>query len=226
MRILLIEDEPRVARFIKRGLGEEGHVVDVATDATDGLALAHVSQYDVIVLDVMLPGRSGFHVASELRSEGNATPILMLTARDTARDIVRGLDVGADDYLIKPFDFDVLLARLRALSRRKKPIVDGVLRFADLELDRLQHVVRRAGSQIQLTPTEFKLLEALMRRPGEVVQRSELMDRVWGMSFDPGTGMVDVHIANLRSKLEAGSRSRVITTVRGVGFTLAHAGEA
>ena len=205
---------------------EDGHVVDVATDAAEGLALAHVSKYDVIVLDVMLPGRSGFHVASELRSEGNATPILMLTARDTARDIVRGLDVGADDYLIKPFDFDVLLARLRALSRRKRPIVDGVLRFADLELDRLQHVVRRAGSRVQLTPTEFKLLEALMRRPGEVVQRSELMDRVWGMSFDPGTGMVDVHIANLRSKLEAGSRPRVIATVRGVGFTLAHGGEA
>jgi len=222
MRILLIEDEPRVARFIKRGLGEEGHVVDVATEAAEGLALAHVSQYDVIVLDVMLPGRSGFHVASELRSEGDTTPILMLTARDTARDIVRGLDVGADDYLVKPFDFEVLLARLRALSRRKRPIVDTVLSFADVELDRLQHVVRRAGSELQLTPTEFRLLEALMRRPGEVVRRSELMDRVWGMSFDPGTGLVDVHIANLRSKLEAGGRPRLIATVRGIGFSLAH----
>ncbi len=219
---MLIEDEPRVARFIKRGLGEEGHVVDVATEAAEGLALAHVSQYDVIVLDVMLPGRSGFHVASELRSEGDTTPILMLTARDTARDIVRGLDVGADDYLVKPFDFEVLLARLRALSRRKRPIVDTVLSFADVELDRLQHVVRRAGSELQLTPTEFRLLEALMRRPGEVVRRSELMDRVWGMSFDPGTGLVDVHIANLRSKLEAGGRPRLIATVRGIGFSLAH----
>jgi len=226
MRILLIEDEPRVARFIKRGLGEEGHVVDVATDAAEGLALAHVSQYDVIVLDVMLPGRSGFHVASELRSEGDTTPILMLTARDTPRDIVRGLDVGADDYLIKPFDFEVLLARLRALSRRERPIADGVLRFADLELDRLQHVVLRAGSELQLTPTEFRLLEALMRRPGEVIRRSELMDRVWGMSFDPGTGLADVHIANLRSKLEAGGRPRIIATVRGIGFRLAHPGEA
>ncbi len=220
MRILLIEDEPRVARFIKRGLGEEGHVVDVALDSAEGLALAHVSQYDVIVLDVMLPRRSGFHVASQLRSEGDATPILMLTARDTAADMVHGLDVGADDYLTKPFEFEVLLARLRALGRRTRLIVDDTLRFSDLELDRLQHVVRRAGSVVALTPTEFKLLEALMRRPGEVVRRSELMDRVWGMSFDPGTGLVDVHIANLRSKLESGGRPRLITTVRGIGFRL------
>ena len=220
MRILLVEDEPRVTRFIKRGLGEEGHDVDVASDAAQGLALAHVSQYDVIVLDVMLPGQSGFHVASRLRSEGNATPILMLTARDTPRDIVHGLDVGADDYLTKPFDFEVLLARLRALGRRNTPIVEGVLRFQDVELDLLQHTVSRSGAALHLTPTEFKLLEALMRRPGEVVRRSELMDRVWGMSFDPGTGLVDVHMANLRSKLEAGGRPRLIATVKGVGFRL------
>lgn len=220
MRILLVEDEPRVTRFIKRGLGEEGHDVDVASDAAQGLALAHVSQYDVIVLDVMLPGQSGFHVASRLRSEGNDTPILMLTARDTPRDIVHGLDVGADDYLTKPFDFEVLLARLRALGRRKTPIVEGVLRFQDVELDLLQHTVSRSGAAVHLTPTEFKLLEALMRRPGEVVRRSELMDRVWGMSFDPGTGLVDVHMANLRSKLEAGGRPRLIATVKGVGFRL------
>ncbi len=220
MRILLIEDEPRVVQFIKRGLGEEGHDVDTASDAAQGLALAHVSQYDVIILDVMLPGQSGFHVASRLRSEGNATPILMLTARDTTTDIVRGLDVGADDYLTKPFDFEVLLARLRALGRRKTSIVDGVLRFQDVEMDLLQHTVSRSGVDVHLTPTEFKVLEALLRRPGEVVRRSELMDRVWGMSFDPGTGLVDVHMANLRSKLETGGRPRLIETITGVGFRL------
>lgn len=220
MRILLVEDEPRVVQFIKRGLGEEGHDVEVASDAAEGLALAHVGQYDVIVLDVMLPGKSGFHVASSLRSEGNTTPILMLTARDTPSDIAHGLDVGADDYLTKPFDFVELLARLRALGRRKPSIVDGVLRFQDVELDRLQHSVKRSGSTIQLTPTEFKLLEALMRRPGEVVRRSELMDLVWGMSFDPGTGLLDVHMTHLRAKLEAGGRPRIIATVRGVGFSL------
>ncbi|GMR14284.1 MAG: response regulator transcription factor [Gemmatimonadota bacterium] len=224
MRILLVEDEPRVVRFIKRGLNEERHDVDIASDAAEALALAHVGQYDVIVLDVMLPGQSGFHVASRLRSEGNTTPILMLTALDTPRDVAHGLDVGADDYLTKPFDFVVLLARLRALSRRKTSIVEDVLRFQDITLDRLRHTVHRSESRIQLTPTEFKLLEALMRRPGEVVRRSELMDSVLGKSFDPGTGLLDVHMANLRSKLEAGGRPRVITTVRGIGFSLAAPG--
>ncbi len=220
MKILLIEDEARVAQFVKKGLQEEGHVVDLAADGVEGIALASVSEYDVIILDVMLPGKSGFHVASELRAEGNPTPILMLTAKDTRDDIVHGLDVGADDYLTKPFYFGELLARLRALARRAQPVQENVLRFADIELDRIQYEVKRGGEVIDLTPREFNLLEALMRKPGQVVKRTELLDRVWGMSFDPGTSLIDVHMANLRKKLEKGGRSRIIGTVRGVGFKL------
>lgn len=220
LKILVVEDEPRVARFIKKGLLEEGHVVDLAGDGVEGLALASVAEYDVIVLDVMLPGKSGFHVVSQLRAEGKHTPVLILTAKDSHEDIVHGLDVGADDYLTKPFDFAVLLARLRALARRRQPLEPGVLRFADLEIDRLQHEVRRGGDSLSLTPTQFRLLEALMRKPGQVVKRTELLDQVWGMSFDPGTSLIDVHVANLRKKLESHGRSRVINTVKGVGFKL------
>lgn len=220
MKILLAEDDGRVARFILKGLKEEGHVVDLARDGVEAVALASVAEYDVLVLDVMMPQKSGIHVTSELRAEGDTTPILMLTARDSREDIIHGLDVGADDYLTKPFDFEELLARIRALARRAAPIADGTLRFEDLELDRLQHEVRRAGQAIELTPTEFKVLESLMRKPGQVVKRLELLDRVWGMSFDPGTNLVDVHMANLRKKLEEGGHERLIFTVRGVGFRL------
>ncbi len=220
MKILLVEDEARVARFITKGLTEEGHVLDLAPDGVEAVALAHVTDYDVILLDVVLPGKSGFHVASELRAEGNTTPILMLTARDSREDIVHGLDVGADDYLTKPFDFEELLARIRALSRRGQQIEESMLRFDDVELDRLQHEVRRAGQTLNLTPTEFKLLEALMRKSGLIVKRLELLDRVWGMSFDPGTNLIDVHVANLRKKLEEQGKRRIIFTVRGVGFRL------
>jgi DNA-binding response OmpR family regulator len=177
----------------------------------------------VIVLDVMLPGKSGFHVTSELRAEGNTTPILMLTARDSREDVIHGLDVGADDYLTKPFDFEELLARVRALARRSTTIGEGTLTFADVELDRLQHEVRRGGEPLALTPTEFRLLESMLRKPGQVVRRIELLDRVWGMSFDPGTNLIDVHMANLRRKLEEGGGERIIFTVRGVGFRLGRA---
>lgn len=220
VKLLLVEDESRVAQFIKKGLREEGHVVDLAADGVEALALASVTDYDVIILDVMLPGKSGFHVASELRAEGKSTAILMLTAKDSRDDIVHGLDVGADDYLTKPFDFGELLARLRALARRSQPVQESLLRFADIEMDRIQHEVRRSGQLVDLTPTEFNLLETLMRKPGQVVKRTELLDRVWGMSFDPGTSLIDVHMANLRKKIEIGGRPRLITTVRGVGFKL------
>jgi len=215
-----------VAQFIRKGLQEEGHVVDVAGDGAEGLALASVEQYDAVVLDVMLPLKSGFHVASELRAQGNSTPILMLTAKDAREDIIHGLDVGADDYITKPFDFAELLARLRALSRRGQAIQEDVLRFDDIELDRVQHYVQRGGDPLNLTPTEFRLLEALMRKPGQVVRRTELLDRVWGMSFDPGTSLIDVHIANLRKKLENRGRRRVVVTVKGVGFTLRSGGSS
>lgn len=222
MNILLAEDEPRVATFIKKGLLEEGHMVDVATDGVEALSLAHVGSYDVIVLDVMLPGKNGFQVTAELRATGHSTPILMLTAKDSSEDIVRGLDVGADDYLTKPFDFAELLARVRAVGRRVQPVQPHLLRFGDIEVDRIQHEVRCAGESVELTPTEFRLLEALMRTPGQVIKRTELLDRVWGMRFDPGTSLIDVHIANLRKKLEAGGKARAIIAVKGVGFKLAH----
>lgn len=222
MNILLAEDEPRVATFIKKGLLEEGHMVDVATDGVEALSLAHVGSYDVIVLDVMLPGKNGFQVTAELRATGHSTPILMLTAKDSSEDIVRGLDVGADDYLTKPFDFAELLARVRAVGRRVQPVQPHLLRFGDIEVDRIQHEVRCAGESVELTPTEFRLLEALMRTPGQVIKRTELLDRVWGMRFDPGTSLIDVHITNLRKKLEAGGGARAIIAVKGVGFKLAH----
>lgn len=221
MKILVVEDDSRVAAFINRGLREEGHVVDLARGAEDGLSHAYVSQYDVIVIDVMLPpGKSGFDMTSELRAKGDLTPILILTAKDSRQDVVHGLDVGADDYLTKPFDFAELLARLRALGRRNPRVEQSVLRFADIEMDRMRHEVHRTGRPLDLTPTEFKLLEVLMRNPNRVVRRTEILDRVWGMNFDPGTSVIDVHMAHLRKKLEVGGRPRVINTVKAVGFTL------
>jgi len=220
VNILLVEDESRVAIFIEKGLREEGHGVDVTADGVEALSLAHAETYDVIVLDVMLPGKNGFQVTTELRAEGDATPILMLTAKDSRDDVVRGLDVGADDYLTKPFEFSELLARVRALGRRPHSIQHHLLSFGDIEVDRLQHQVRRGGEPVEVTPTEFRLLEALMRMPGRVVTRTILLERVWGMQFDPGTSLIDVHVANLRKKLEAGGRARAIVTVKGVGFQL------
>ena len=220
VHILLVEDEPRLAAFIEKGLTEEGHVVDVAGDGVTALSLAHVGAYDVLVLDVVLPGKNGFEVTATLRAEGHATPILMLTARDAREDVIRGLDVGADDYLTKPFDFRELLARVRSLGRRRPTLEQPAIRFGDLELDRLRHEARLDGRTLDLTPTEFRLLEALMRVPGAVVSRTELLDRVWGMSFDPGTSLIDVHIANLRRKVEASGRPRLIVAVKGVGFRL------
>ncbi|MEE8116059.1 MAG: response regulator transcription factor [Gemmatimonadales bacterium] len=220
MHILLVEDEPRLAAFIEKGLTEEGHVVDVAGDGVTALSLAHVGAYDVLVLDVVLPGKNGFEVTATLRAEGHTTPILMLTARDAREDVIRGLDVGADDYLTKPFEFRELLARVRSLGRRRPTLEQPAIRFGDLELDRLRHEARLDGRTLDLTPTEFRLLEALMRVPGAVVSRTELLDRVWGMSFDPGTSLIDVHIANLRRKVEASGRPRLIVAVKGVGFRL------
>lgn len=220
MKILLVEDEARVARFIEKGLHEEGHVVDTAPDGLEGVAAASVGSYDVILLDLMLPRKSGFQVASELRRAGDTTPILMLTARDARRDVVRGLDLGADDYLTKPFDFDELLARIRAICRRGRTFDDATLRCADIELDRRSHAVTRGARSVVLTPTEFRLLETLMEHDGAVVRRTEILDRVWGMSFDPGTNLIDVHMVNLRRKLEEHGEERVIETVRGVGFRM------
>ena len=225
MRILVVEDDPKTARFLKQGLEEEGHAVDVAADGTEGSVLGHVNPYDLILLDVLLPERNGLQLAMELRREGVETPILMLTGRDSTQDVVRGLNAGADDYLTKPFDFDELIARVNALTRRRAGAGGGTLRFDDLELDRLQRRVRRAGRSVELSPREFRLLEYFMLHPDEVVTRVQLLDKVWDMSFDPETNVVDAHLSNLRKKLEQAGGDRLIQTVRGAGYALRRVGD-
>ncbi len=220
MRILIVEDDKKVASFIEMGLREEGYAVDVAHDGTEGALKAHVYEYDLLVLDVMLPGKSGFEIVHELRKGGRHMPILLLTARDSTDDIVRGLDAGADDYLTKPFSFDVLLARIRALLRRGGAERTERLLYHDVELDRIQHRATRGGKPLDLTPKEFQLLEYFLLHPEETVRRTELLEKVWDLTFDPMSNVVDVHIANLRQKLRAGGRPPLIHTIRGVGYML------
>ena len=225
MRVLVVEDDAKAARFLRQGLEEEGHAVDVAVDGVEGIQLGAVNPYDVIVLDIQLPRKNGLQVASELRRDGTTTPILMLTGRDASADIIRGLDAGADDYLTKPFDFDELLARVRALGRRQATGgPHGLLRLGDLELDRVRRTVRRGTRRIELAPREFRLLEYFMLHAEQVLTRTSLLEKVWDMMFDPGTNVVDAHISNLRKKLEEGGEPRLIQTVRGMGY-LMRAGE-
>jgi len=198
-------------------------VVDVAPDGDEATMLAHVYDYDVILLDVMLPKKNGFQVATELRREGRNTPILMLTSRDAAEDVVRGLDAGADDYLSKPFRFEELLARMRALVRRGGAERMEVLQFGDIALDRLKHVASIANKRLDLTAKEFQLLEYFLLHPEEVVRRTTLLEKVWDMHFDPESNVVDVHVGNLRRKLGRATKGEAIETVRGVGFCLRHA---
>jgi two-component system OmpR family response regulator len=225
MRILVVEDDSKAARFLRQGLEEEGHLVDVAADGEEGAQLGHLTPYDLIVLDIQLPRKSGLELSRELRREGVETPILMLTGRDSTDDVVRGLDAGADDYLTKPFAFDELLARVRALTRRQTTGAAGALRYEDLELDRLHGVVTRAGRPLDLSPREFRLLEYFLLHPEEIVTRTTLLEKVWHMSFDPETNVVEAHLSNLRRKLEHGERPRLIQTVRGSGYVL-RGGEA
>jgi DNA-binding response OmpR family regulator len=220
MRILEVEDDRKVAGFIEQGLKEEGHAVDVAPDGDEATMLAHVYEYDVILLDIVLPKKNGFQVAGELRREGRTTPILMLTSRDATEDIVRGLDAGADDYLSKPFRFDELLARVRALHRRGGAARLDVLRYGKLTLDRLRHAASYDGRPLDLTPKEFQLLEYFLIHPEEVVRRTTLLEKVWDMHFDPESNVVDVHVGNLRRKLRQAAGTPLIGTVRGVGFSL------
>lgn len=220
MKVLIVEDDRKVAGFIELGLKEEGYTVDVASDGEEATMMAHVYDYDILLLDVMLPRKNGFQVAMELRREGRNTPILMLTSRDGVEDVVRGLDAGADDYLAKPFQFDELLARMRALARRGGAERMETLRFGAITMDRLKHVVLVSGSPLDLTAKEFQLLEYFLLHPEEVVRRTTLLEKVWDMHFDPESNVVDVHIGNLRRKLRDHTSSERIDTVRGVGFAL------
>ncbi len=220
MRILVVEDEPGVAGFIRQGLTEAGYAVDVARDGEEGLAFALAAEYDIIVLDIMLPKRSGLDMLREIRRRGLKTPVLLLTARDAVDDRVKGLDAGADDYLVKPFAFPELLARIRALLRRPPLQVDPILRVGDLEMDLSTRKVTRAGKKIDLSPREFALLEFLMRHPNQVVTRTQILEHVWNFDFYGTSNVVDVYISYLRRKVDKGFSFQMIETVRGIGYKL------
>jgi two-component system copper resistance phosphate regulon response regulator CusR len=227
VRILLVEDEARVAGFIARGLREQAYAVDRAADGEEAVYLAAVNEYDLIVLDVMLPKKDGYAVCRELRAAGLRAPILMLTARDAVDDRVAGLDAGADDYLVKPFDFKELLARMRALLRRSGPPRPSVAQVADLTLDTASHVVERGGRRMSLTAKEYALLEFLMLHEGRVMGREQIAQHVWDDAFDPLSNVIDVYVKRLRAKVDAGFRQRLIHTRRGEGYVLsAEAGTA
>lgn len=220
MRILIVEDERKTANYLHQGFTENGHVVDVATRGDDGLRLALAGSYDVMVLDVMVPGRDGWSVLSALRGAGRQTPVLFLTARDTVEDRVKGLETGADDYLVKPFAFSELLARIRSILRRGSARPPETLRIADLELDLLNHKASRAGRRLDLTAKEFALLSLLARRKGEVLTRSLLSKLVWEMNFESESNVVEVAVRRLRTKVDDPFGRKLIRTVRGVGYVL------
>jgi heavy metal response regulator len=221
MRILLVEDEPHAARILSKGLREQTYAVDIATDGEEALYQASVNDYNLIILDVLLPGKDGFEVCRELRTTGSAVPILMLTARNTVPDRITGLDTGADDYLTKPFDFYELLARVRALLRRSLALVPERVEVADLVLDTRTHQAWRAGRQIELTGKEYALLEYLARRAGEVVSRAEISEHVWDVNFDPFSNLIEVYIQRLRRKIDDGHELKLIRTLRGEGYRFA-----
>jgi len=220
VRILLVEDEPDAARMLAKGLREGSYAVDVAADGDAALESAFVNDYDLIVLDVMLPRRDGFEVCRELRAAGVAAPVLMLTARDAVEDRIAGLDTGADDYLTKPFDFDELLARVRALLRRQPALLPAVIRVADLSVDTRARRVERAGRELDLTAKEYALLEYLARRAGEVVSRSDIAEHVWDGSYDPFSKVIEVFIQRLRRKVDGAHPLKLIRTRRGEGYVL------
>ncbi|HLA19755.1 MAG TPA: response regulator transcription factor [Dehalococcoidia bacterium] len=220
MRVLVVEDERRIADFISKGLSEQGYGVDIAYDGEEALHWADVAEFDVIVLDVMLPIRDGIEVCRTLRERGSRTPILILTARDAIEDRVRGLDSGADDYLVKPFAFAELTARIRALTRREPAAKGTVLRAADLVLDTTTREVSRGGARIDLTTKEYALLEYLTRHPNQVLTRSMIAEHVWSYEFDNATNVIDVHIRNLRRKIDDPFPTKLIHTVRGAGYRI------
>lgn len=219
MRILVVDDDPEIVSFLKRGLTYEGYTVDTASDGAEALARARDAEPGLVILDVMMPGIDGLEVSRRLRQAGKV-PIIMLTAKGTVTDRIAGLDSGADDYLVKPFSFDELLARIRALVRRSQPTEGEVLRFMDLSLDPGTREVKRGSDDIRLTAQEFALLELFMRHPRQVLRRDIIYEKVWGYDFGGESNVIEVYMRYLRSKLEAASKPRLIHTVRGVGYVL------
>ena len=220
MRILVVEDEPKMAGLLKRGLEREGYAVDIAANGTDALWAATETDFDALVLDAMIPSPDGFQVCKELRQRGRWMPVLLLTARDSVNDRVAGLDAGADDYLTKPFAFAELFARLRAIMRRDPVERPTVLVVGDLELDPARREVRRAGERIDLSPTEFSMLEQFMRHPGEVLSRSRILEHTWDFAYDGTSNVVDVYVRYLREKIDRPFDCTSLETVRGAGYVL------
>ncbi len=220
MRILVVEDEKKVASFIKKGLEEEGYAVDVAADGEEGLATALTRVHDLIILDIRLPKLDGLRVLRMLRQDDVTTPVLLLTVRATIEDKVLGLDAGADDYLTKPFAFQELVARVRALLRRRAEAEPTILQLGDLTLDPARRTVSRGGEKLDLTPREFALLDYFMRNPGRVLTRTMIAEHVWDYSFDTSTNVIDVYVNYLRKKIDAGRVPKLLHTVRGVGYVL------
>jgi two-component system, OmpR family, copper resistance phosphate regulon response regulator CusR len=226
LRILYVEDDPTAREYLEKGLSEQGYQVTTASEAQTGLALALQSAFDLLLLDVMLPDSDGFEMLRSLRDKGVDTPAIFLTARSTVTDRIRGLNLGADDYLVKPFAFAELLARITAVARRalSEP-GDGRLTCADLELDLRRHAVTRAGRPIELTPKEFALLEYMLRNQGQAISRGMITEKVWGYGFDTYSNLIDVHINHLRKKVDRSFRRKLIHTVKGVGYVLEDRGE-
>jgi len=220
MYILVIEDDKKVSGFLKKGLQEEGYTVDFAYDGEDGALLANVNQYDLILLDIMLPKKSGVEVLKELKKKRISSPVLMLTARDSLEDKINGLNEGADDYLTKPFAFAELLARIRAILRRGKHDGFVELTVADMSLNPITHEVKRAGKNVQLTTKEYALLEYLLHNKGQVLTRTLITEHIWGYQFDTGTNIVDVYVNYLRNKIDNGFSKKLIHTIRGIGYVL------
>ncbi len=221
MRILVVEDERKVASFIKHGLEEERYIVETASDGITGLEMSMNNQFDAILLDVMLPGKDGFTILKELRDVGVSTPILMLTARGTTEDRVHGLDLGADDYLPKPFSFEELAARLRSILRRSTPEKSTKLRCGDLMLDTVSHLAYRFGKEIELTTKEYALLEYLIRNKNRILSRSTITQHVWKHNFDPESNIIDVYVKRLRTKIEREDGSKpLVQSIRGVGYRM------
>ena len=220
MRILVVEDDKKVAGFIKKGLEEETYAIDVAYDGEDGLHFGSEGQYDLVILDIMLPKIDGLEILSQLRDQGRDTPILLLTAKDAVDDRVAGLNKGADDYLTKPFAFSELLARVRVLLRRGKAEVKTTLQISDLTLDLVSHNVNRGGDKIELTGKEYSLLEYFMRNQEKVLTRTMIAEHVWDYNFDTFTNVIDVYINHLRKKIDKGRESKLLHTLRGVGYIM------